>query len=520
MQLSDWIHDHACREPGRSAIRFPGRELSYGALARSIDRHVAALAAAGVGRGGCVAWLGLNSPEEIALLFACARLGAMFVPLNWRLAAPEHAKILADCPPDVLFVEAPFVAQTRDIASAARTRDVACRVDSMLAVCFAEPPAGWLGYEEFLARGDDANPRGAKSGACDPLAPLLVCYTSGSTGTPKGVMLSQDALGINALNSADLQEITAEDRILNNLPLFHVGGLNNQTTPALRLGATVVLHPKFDVDTTFDAIERERITLAQLVPSQLTAMITSPRWHSADFSSLRLILTGSTIVAEPLIRAVHERGVRMVQVYGATETCPIATGLKACDAHRKIGSAGKPATHCEVRVLDEAGREAAPGATGEIVVRGRNVMSGYWNAPAATEAVLVDGWFHSGDMGHFDEEGYLYVDGRRKELIISGGENIYPAEIENVLTESPDIAEASVVGWPDERWGEIVVAMVVPRSDRRLTEAEVLGQIEGRIARFKRPRRVVFAEDLPKSALGKVRREEVRRMVAELMSRQ
>ena len=241
--------------------------------------------------------------------------------------------------------------------------------------------------------------------------------------------------------------------ILTTLPLFHVGGLNNQTTPALRMGCTVVLHPKFEVEATFDAIERERITLTVLVPAQLEAMMAHPRWSSADFSSLRMITSGSMIVPERLIRAVHARGVPLVQVYGSTETCPIAACQKAADAQRKIGSAGRAAAHCEVRIVDDDGHDVAPGASGEILVRGPNVMSGYWNDRQATDAVLVDGWFHTGDMGHLDADGYLYVDGRRKDMIISGGENIYPAEIENLLMESPDIAEASVVGWPDAALG-------------------------------------------------------------------
>src|SRR5690606_25431945 len=298
------------------------------------------------------------------------------------------------------------------------------------------------------------------------------------------------------------------------LPLFHVGGLNNQTTPALMTGCTVVLHPKFDVEATFDAIEQQRITLTVLVPSQLDAMMAHPRWQVADFSSLRMITTGSMIVPERLIRAVHARGVPLVQVYGATETCPIAACQKAADAQRKIGSAGRAAAHCQLRIVDEAGRDVAPGATGEILVRGPNLMTGYWNAPKATDAVLINGWFHTGDMGHQDAEGFLYVDGRRKEMIISGGENIYPAEIENVLMESPDIAEASVVGWPDERWGEIVVAVVAPEPGRHLAEADVMRLLEGRIARFKHPNKVVFIDALPKTALGKVRRDEVRRLVA------
>jgi len=510
MPLHDWIHVNAGRTPAQVAIRFPGRDLSYAALAQLIDRYRAALAASGVRRGGCVAYLGLNSPDELALLFACARLGALFMPLNWRLAAPEHRQILVDCPPTVLLAEAPFVAQTDGLRR---------WLPATTLVAYGESPAHWIGIEAFLARAGDAAAHGAEGardpeGAPDPATPLLICYTSGSTGKAKGVLLTQDALAWNALNSIDMHELTPADRVLTTLPLFHVGGLNNQTTPALRMGCTVVLHPKFEVEATFDAIERERITLTVLVPAQLDAMLAHPRWQGADFSSLRMITTGSMIVPERLIRAVHARGVPLVQVYGATETCPIAAYLKAPDASRKAGSTGLAAVHCELRIVDDFGEDVAPGVSGEILVRGKNLMSGYWNAAQASNEALDGGWFHTGDMGHLDADGYLFVDGRRKEMIISGGENIYPAEIENLLIESPDIAEASVLGWPDQRWGEIVVAVVAPQRGRRLSEAAVLGLLEGRIARFKQPRRVLFVDELPKTALGKVRREAVRQLLA------
>jgi fatty-acyl-CoA synthase len=284
--------------------------------------------------------------------------------------------------------------------------------------------------------------------------------------------------------------------------------------PALAAGCTVVLHPRFDVEATFDAIARERITLTVLVPAQLDMMMAHPRWQSADFSSLRSITTGSTIVQERLIRAVNARGVPLIQVYGSTETCPVAVYLKAADAERKAGSTGKPAVHCRMRLVDDLDRDVAVGATGEILIQGPNVMLGYWNNPEASAEALRDGWFHSGDMGHLDAEGYLTVDGRKKEMIISGGENIYPAEVENVLLDCPDIAEASVIGRPDPRWGEVVVAVVAPKEGRSLEATQVLKLFEGRIARYKHPREVVFVGQLPKTALGKIRKEDVRRMVA------
>jgi fatty-acyl-CoA synthase len=501
MNLSAWIAGNAALMPDKAAIRFPGRDVSYAQLAQLVERLAAALAAAGVRRGDCVAFLGFNSPEMLALFFSCARLGSLFMPLNWRLAAPEHKQMLLDCPPKVLIVDADFIAQTSSIGEAL--------TGIALVACGGSSP-GWMAWDDFCAHGIPS-PRDEQAGDDTP---LLICYTSGSTGKPKGVLLTQRAIACNAANSGDMHDLATDDVILNTLPLFHVGGLNNLTTPALKAGCTVVLHPKFDVDATFDAIEREGITLTVLVPAQLDMMMAHRRWAGADFSKLRMITTGSTIVPRHVINAVHAKGVPLVQVYGSTETCPIAVYLKAADAMRKAGSTGRAAVHCQLRLVDSNGKDVAQGSTGEILIKGDNVMSGYWQAPQATAAVLVDGWFHSGDMGHQDEDGYLYVDGRSKEMIISGGENIYPAEIENLLIECPDIAEASVIGRPDARWGEIVVAVVVPRPECKLTGEQVLKLLEGRIARFKHPKEVVIVEALPKTALGKIRKEDVRHMVA------
>jgi fatty-acyl-CoA synthase len=499
--LSDWIARNAVLTPDKTALRFPERDISYRALAAMVERIAAALAASGVRREDCVAYLGFNSPEMLALLFACARAGVLFMPLNWRLAGPEHLQMLQDCPPALLVVEPDFVAQTNSFRAA---------LDGMTLVSFGASGDGWISWADFCSRANE----GGDNEQVDDDTPLLICYTSGSTGKPKGVLLTQRALNCNAANSTDMHELRADDVILNTLPLFHVGGLNNLTTPALKAGCTVVLHPKFDADATFDAIEREGITLTVLVPAQLDMMMAHPRWAGADFSSLRMITTGSTIVPRHVIHAVHAKGVPLVQVYGSTETCPIAVYLKAADAMRKAGSTGKAAVQCRLRIVDSQGADVKPGATGELLVQGDNIMSGYWKAPQATAAVLVDGWFHTGDMGHHDEEGYLYVDGRSKEMIISGGENIYPAEIENLLIECPDIAEASVIGRPDERWGEVVVAVVVAKADRMVSSEQVLKLLEGRIARFKHPKEVVVVKQLPKTALGKVRKEDVRKMVA------
>jgi fatty-acyl-CoA synthase len=486
MDLSHWIERHARFAPGAVAIRFEGEEISYAELARRVAGAAAVLAGLGVKRDDAVAWLGLNHPAVLVLLFACARLGAMLVPLNWRLAPPEHARVLADCPPRVLFAEPAFAAHARSIEGAIVATDI-----SVLEKSAAGP----------VAQGGDED------------SPLLLCYTSGSTGAPKGVVLTQRAILWNAVNSTHMHDLTSADRVLTTLPMFHVGGMNILTTPALHAGASVTLHAKFDPAATLDAIERERITLTVLVPAQLSALMELPRWKSADLSSLRVITTGSTIVSEAFVRKVSARGIPVIQVYGSTETCPVAAYVRAGDALRKAGSAGVPALHCEVKVVGEDGEEMVAGGDGEILVRGPNVATGYWNAPAETAQTFAGGWYRSGDIGHFDDEGHLTVVSRRKDMIISGGENIYPAEVESVLLECPAIEDVCVVGRMDARWGETVVAAVVLKPGRRMTEAEAMALFEGRIARYKHPREVRFLERLPRSALGKIQKEAVRAAV-------
>lgn len=501
--VADWIAQAAARTPQAVAIRFGGRDRTYAELAAETERLATALAASGVRRGHCVALLDLNGPHTLALLFACARLGALFMPLNWRLAVPEQQQMLADCPAALLFVGPGFISQGAQLAAA--------RPDTLPVALAGAAPAGWLTLGGLLARGSHPLPAEPPAG---PDAPLLVCYTSGSTAAPKGVLLSHRALAANADHSVLLHDLTARDVVLTTLPLFHVGGLNNQTTPALRSGATVVLHPKFDADAAFDAIERDRVTLTVLVPAQLTVMMAHPRWAGADLSSLRMISTGSTVVPPHVIDAVHERGIPLVQIYGATETSPIAACLRPEEARRKAGAAGRPAAHCQLRIVDEAGDDVAPGVAGEILVRGPNVMLGYWRRPEASAKALAGGWYHSGDIGHLDADGCLWVDGRKTDMIISGGENIAPAEVENLLLACDRIAEASVVGMPDPRWGERVVAVIAPRDPATLCGEDVLALLDGRLARFKQPKQVLLVPELPKTALGKVSKEAVRQLVA------
>jgi fatty-acyl-CoA synthase len=494
MDLAHWIERSAAFAPDKLAIRFADSDLSYAGFAQLIRQTGARLAALGVKRGDVVAYLGRNHPEMLALLFGCARCGALVVPLNWRHATPEHARVLSDCTPRAVLVDATFTPRAQTLRDDFR---------DMVWMTLGDAPASWIAWDAI---------DGAPSATPDMTGledPVLICYTSGSTGAPKGVVLTQNALLWNALNSTHMHDLTSDDRVLTTLPLFHVGGLNILTLPAFHSGASVYLHEQFDPVATIEAIERGRITLTVLVPAQLTAMMEHPRWREADLSSLRMITTGSTIISDSFIRKVNSRGLRVVQVYGSTETCPIAAYVRAENTDRKAGAAGLPALHCEVRVVDEEDNDMPAGRDGEIVVRGPNVSGGYWRAPKVTAETYRGGWYHSNDIGHFDEEGYLHVVSRKTDMIISGSENIYPAEIENVLLECSTIIEACVVGRPDQRWGEAAVAFIVLQPGAQMSEAEVRALLEGRIARFKHPREIRFTDALPRTALGKVMRAEL-----------
>jgi fatty-acyl-CoA synthase len=338
---------------------------------------------------------------------------------------------------------------------------------------------------------------------------VLLVYTSGATGRPKGVLLSQEALFWNAVNSISAHDLTSADHVLTVLPMFHVGGLNIHTTPALHAGACVTLHRRFEAKHALRAIAEDRPTLFLAVPQVSLAMTGDPDWLSTDVSSLRLVAMGSSTIPQVAIRPWHERGIPVTQVYGLTESAPVAICLPPEDAFRKIDSCGKPAIHCQARIVDEAGGDLAANERGEIVLRGPNLFREYWNDAVATADAFAAGWFRTGDVGHRDDEGFFYVDDRMKDVVISGGENIYPAELENVLADCDAIIEAAVVGRADERWGEVAVAFVVARPGSVLTVDRVMRLFDGRLARFKHPREVVFLERLPRNAMGKVLKHEL-----------
>jgi fatty-acyl-CoA synthase len=492
MDLSDLIARNAAFTPDKPATIFEGEVLNYAALNARIEQTACALKAEfGVNRGDRVAILSLNRPDYLVLLYACARLGAMLVPLNWRLAVAEQMFILTDAAAKVLVLEKAFA----EILPALEER-----LPNTSMVGFDFVPPGGSTFEQLLAgaRGDARNPHS------DLTCPLLIVYTSGTTGRPKGAVLRQEALLWNGVMSQHMHGLTSDDHILTVLPFFHVGGLNIQTTPALHHGATVIIHPRFTPDATLAAFERERPTLTVLVPATIQAVTEHSDWPTTDLSSLKAVSTGSTIVPPYLMERFAARGVPVLQVYGSTETCPVAVYTRLGGDLGRAGSTGLAGLCCEATVIDDSGIELPPNTPGEIAVRGPNVFSEYWGNEDATCEVLHDGWYRTGDIGLRDAEGYFWVHDRKKNLIISGGENIYPAEVERVLLEHPDILECGVIGRPDPRWDEVPVAYVIRRAGCSVEAEDLKAHVLMQLARFKVPRDIVFVDDLPRTALGKV----------------
>ena len=438
-------------------------------MAEAIDRMVNELRERGVGHGDRVAWYGLNHPEVFILLFACARIGAIFVPLNWRLAADEIRQIVADCEPSAIYCDETFEDQARSLPLAQPTGDTATQAQTS--------------------------------------DPLLIVYTSGSTGTPKGVVLAQDAVIANAKMSVDAHGLTPDDTVLNVLPTFHVGGLNILPTPAFSIGATVLLHPSFDPKAML--MDLERVQTAITVPTVLSALLAIPEWESADLSNLRCLSIGSTDVPMDLIKAVHARGIPLLQIYGATETAPFAIYQTYQDAMQTEGSLGKKGL-CDIRLVTPGGTDASTGEPGEIWVRGPNTLLEYWQDPDLSAKAFEDGWFKTGDVATCDAAGQYFFADRIKHIIISGGENIYPAEIERILRTHPNIAELSVVGIPDPKWGETPVVVAVKSGE--VTQADLLAKLDGALARYKHPKSVVFVDSLPRNAMGKVQSDRVKKL--------
>ena len=491
--IDSWISCHAAFTPDKTAIKFEGQDLSYKSFAGNIATAAGYLVDQGISHGDRVTYLGLNRPEMLSLLFACARLGAILVPLNWRLTPKELSGIVGDAGASLLFFDKHY--------SSNEFLEVALSSDG----CKALP------IEKLARCTNECLVGGGKQ-----QDPILIVYTSGTTGKPKGAVLTQEALLYNALNSRHMHGMTSDDLILVALPLFHVGGLNIQLTPGLYLGATIELHERFDPKAAIRSLLNPNMALGVLVPATMEAVMATDEWQTADFFHLRALGTGSMIVPVGLIKSFEDKNCSVIQVYGSTETCPIAAYQAIGEGKTHPASTGKTALHNQIRLTNDKNEIiTSPDVMGEIEVAGPSTLSYYWGNTEETTKSIVDGWFKTGDLGSWDAEGYLYFKDRKKNLIISGGENISPAEIEGVIALSGKVKETVVVGMPDDRWGEVPIALIVLHPNESTDDQEFLDLFRENLARFKHPKKMIFTDQLPRNAMGKVQPHLVREQLLE-----
>ncbi|MET0780081.1 MAG: long-chain fatty acid--CoA ligase [Microbacterium sp.] len=496
--LGSWMAKRRLKTPDRAAIVFGDETLTYRQLADAADRVSALLWHRGIRTGDAVAYLGENSPQFLQVLFGAMQLGAVFVPVNTRLAPPEIEHVLTDSGARALIHDAEF---------ADRLEPIVARTDLAHLIVTGEGSPDQPGLAA-LVRTTVAGHADAEVELDDPAA---IVYTSGTTGRAKGAVLTHGNLTWVALNCIVDYDVVSTDVALMISPLFHVASLGMGALPVMLKGATMVLEKGFEPGRALAQIQRHRVTMLSGVPTTYQLMADHPDWDGTDLSSLAKLTCGGSAVPTRILNAYEVRGLSFSQGYGMTETSPGATSLAPAMTRTKQGSVGLPHFFTDVRIADEDGAMVARGTVGEIEISGPNVFAGYHGNPEATAAAFTpDGWFRSGDLGYLDPDGYLFIADRLKDMIISGGENIYPAEVENLISDLDGVTGVAVIGVPEERWGEVPRAIVTVRDGASVDTEAVRAHLDGKIARYKIPKDVVVVDELPRTASGKVRKADLR----------
>ncbi|HEX6386603.1 MAG TPA: long-chain fatty acid--CoA ligase [Anaerolineae bacterium] len=503
MHAAELLSKRAYLTPEREALLevATGRRYSYAELNVRANRAANFLQQRlDVQKVDRVSLLAHNSVVYVDLLYGLAKIGAIFAPLNWRLAAAELTYIVNDCRPKALIVGPEFTGVLAEI-------EAKTDIEHVVAVEGAQIDGAWV-YEDELAAAGAGEP---ERPALDPDDPCCILYTSGTTGRPKGALIPQRQVLWNCINTAVSWGLSENDVSPILTPMFHSGGLFVFMTPLFYLGGRIVLARTFDADESLRLIERERCTVILAVPTIYQLWLKSPALATVDFSSVRWFISGGAPCPPSLIEAWRETiGCVFRQGYGLTEVGPNCFSMTDGESVAKAGSVGKPIFHSRMRLISENGGDVAVGETGELVIAGPHVCAGYWDNPEATASSLRDGWFYTGDMAHCDEDGYYYIDGRFKDMIISGGENVYAAEVEAALLEHAAVAEVALIGQPDDKWGEVGLMIVVLKNGQSATEADLLAFCRERLARYKVPKRVIFTDSLPYSPYGKVMKAELK----------
>jgi fatty-acyl-CoA synthase len=499
----DWIQRHAERTPDKLALvdAHSGRQLTYAQFNARANRLASFLQdTLGLRRGERVSILAQNSSDYYEVLFGCAKMGAILNTLNWRLAAPELEFIITDCTPRALIYEPEF-------APAVEALKPHIGVETYVVMADKGWPDEWT-YENALAAG---SPAGAPTPPLKYEDTWAILYTSGTTGRPKGAQVTYGNFFYNAVGMGQAIDLSSQDVNLNVLPTFHAGGLGLYAGPIFHCGGTLVVMRAFEPGELLRLIQEWQVTVLLLVPSIYLMLAQYPDFDQYDLSSVRSWASGGSAMPPALVQQFADKGIIIQQGFGMTETGPTVFIIDRENAVRKAGSVGKPVLHTDVCIMDQDHHVLGPNQVGELCIRGGNVTTGYWNRPAATEATLIDGWLHSGDAAKYDDEGFYYIVDRWKDMFISGGENVYPAEVENVLYQHPAVAEVAVIGVPHPKWQEVGQAVVVIKAGHTLTEEEIIAFCQDKLARYKIPKSVVFVESLPRTAAGKVLKRELRK---------
>ncbi|RPI81943.1 MAG: long-chain-fatty-acid--CoA ligase [Chloroflexi bacterium] len=454
----------------------------------------------GVNKGDRVSILAQNSVVYLDLLYGLAKIGAVFAPLNWRLTSRELIYIINDCEPKVLICGPEFVDVVNEMRPYLHVQDYLSIEDAQI--------DGALVYEKAVGEAPSEEPERPELTGEDP---YCILYTSGTTGRPKGAVLPHRQILFNCINTVISWGLNANDVSPVFTPLFHAGGLFAFLTPIHYAGGKIILARSFDADVSLELIQKEKCTVILGVPTLFQIWMNSPAFPSADFNHVRFFISGGAPCPVSLIEAWHgAKGGVLRQGYGLTEVGVNCFSMNDEDSLKKAGSVGKPIFHSKMRVVDDHGDDQPAGETGELIIYGPHVCSGYWRNPEATGKALKDGWFHTGDMARKDEDGYFYLAGRYKDMIISGGENIYAAEVETVFLEHPAVGEAALIGQPDPKWGEVGLMVVVLKTGKTATQEELQSFCQKKLARYKIPKRVIFTDSLPYSPYGKVMKAELR----------
>ncbi len=497
--ISQILHRRALLSPDNKALTFGDRTLSYAQLSDRVKRLAAALQSQGIEAGQVVGYLGLNHSALLETFFAASTIGAVFLPLNFRLTAKELTFIINDASVNTLLVDDELYPTINPVRA-----ELCCQ--RYIGVESAE------GEDDLYSDLIEASQPVARCHPTDADETALMMYTSGTTGLPKGVMLTHNNLNWSTLNLTIEIGFLASDVNLICAPLFHIGALNVTTLGTLFAGGHVIVMKSFDPAQTLNLIESHRVSTMFGAPAMFQFMAQQPQFESTDLSSVRVFLVGAAPVPKSLLDIYNARDIYLCHAYGLTEAAPLVLILGAEYRNSKIGSAGKPPLFTDVRLVDTSNKPVPTGVKGEIVVRGPNVMKGYLNRPDAMKTTIdEDGWLHTGDVAYQDEDGFFYICDRLKDMIISGGENVYPAEVESVYTAHEAVAEVAVIGTPDDKWGEAVTAIVTLREGHSLTLEQLRDYGSQHLARYKLPLQLHIMEQLPRNPAGKLLKFELRK---------